>query len=49
MFRDRATINRLNMYNKKPDRKKMHETPTDPTVGRVMPDRKWFGNVRTAD
>ena len=27
----------------------MHETPTDPTVGRVMPDRKWFGNVRTAD
>ena len=49
MFRDRATINRLNMYNKKPDRKKLHETPTDPTVGRVMPDRKWFGNVRTAD
>jgi len=49
MFRDRATINRLNMYNKKPDRKKMNKTPTDPTVGRVMPDRKWFGNVRTAD
>ena len=27
----------------------MRETPTDPHAGRVQPDRKWFGNVRTAD
>lgn len=49
MYRDRATINRLNMYTKKPDYKKMHEKNNDPTAGRVEPDRKWFGNVRTAD
>jgi nuclear GTP-binding protein len=48
-FRTRATINRLNMYNVKPDAAKMHERPTDPTAGRVAPDRKWFGNVRTVD
>jgi len=29
-FRTRATINRLNMYNSKPDLKKMKKTPTDP-------------------
>jgi nuclear GTP-binding protein len=23
--------------------------PTDPHAGRIEPDRKWFGNVRTAD
>jgi len=28
---------------------KMRERPTDPTAGRIEPDRKWFGNVRTAD
>lgn len=48
-FRTRATINRLNMYNEKPDMAKMKARPTDPTVGRIEPDRKWFGNVRTAD
>ena len=48
-FRTRATINRLNMYRAKPDWKKMKERPTDPTQGRIQPDRKWFGNVRTAD
>ena len=48
-FRTRATINRLNMYKAKPDYKKMKQAPTDPTQGRVNPDRKWFGNVRTAD
>ena len=48
-FRDRATINRLNMYKAKPDKKKMAERPTDPHAGRIEPDRKWFGNVRTAD
>ena len=37
------------MYRAKPDIKKMKERPTDPTAGRVNPDRKWFGNVRTAD
>ena len=48
-FRDRATINRLNMYNEKPDVEKMKKRPTDPSAGRVNPDRKWFGNVRTVD
>jgi len=48
-FRDRATINRLNMYKKKPNMEKMRERPTDPHAGRIEPDRKWFGNVRTAD
>lgn len=48
-FRTRATINRLQMYNSKPDLKKMKARPTDPAVGRIHPDRKWFGNVRTAD
>jgi len=48
-FRTRATINRLNMYKAKPDYKKMKQRPTDPTQGRVNPDRKWFGNVRTAN
>ena len=48
-FRDRATIKRLNMYNEKPDAAKMKKRPTDPTAGRVNPDRKWFGNVRTVD
>lgn len=37
------------MYKAKPDYKKMKQAPTDPTQGRVNPDRKWFGNVRTAD
>lgn len=48
-FRTRATINRLNMYNTKPDAAKMAQRPTDPAAGRVAPDRKWFGNVRTVD
>lgn len=37
------------MYKKKPDMAKMKERPTDPHAGRIEPDRKWFGNVRTAD
>ncbi len=48
-FRTRATINRINMYNSKPDKKKMKELPKDPKAGRIEPDRKWFGNVRTVD
>ena len=48
-FRTRATINRLNMYKAKPDLKKMKARPTDPQQGKIHPDRKWFGNVRTAD
>lgn len=39
----------MNMYKAKPDMKKMKKAPTDPAAGRVNPDRKWFGNVRTAD
>ena len=34
-FRTKATINRLNMYNEKPDFEKMKKAPTDPTAGRV--------------
>ena len=37
------------MYKAKPDLKKMKQRPTDPQAGRINPDRKWFGNVRTAD
>ena len=48
-YRSRATINRLNMYKAKPNVKKMKARPTDPQAGKVNPDRKWFGNVRTAD
>lgn len=46
-FRTKATINRLNMYNKKPDKEKMYERPKE--AARIQPDRKWFGNVRTID
>ena len=48
-YRSRATINRLNMYKAKPNREKMKERPTDPNVGKINPNRKWFGNVRVAD
>lgn len=48
-FRTKATINRINMYKAKPDKVKMKERPTDPQAGRIHPDRKWFGNVRTVD
>lgn len=27
----------------------MKKRPTDPAAGRVHPDRRWFGNVRTVD
>jgi hypothetical protein len=37
------------MYKAKPDRMKMKETPTDPNIGKINPNRKWFGNVRVAD
>jgi len=37
------------MYRAKPNMAKMKERPTDPGAGRIHPDRKWFGNVRTAD
>jgi len=37
------------MYTLKPDMEKMKKAPTDPAAGRVQPDRKWFGNVRTVD
>ena len=48
-FRTRATINRLNMYRTKPNMQKLKALPTDPNAGKIQPDRKWFGNVRTAD
>lgn len=48
-FRTTADIKRINMYKEKPDEAARHKRPTDPHVGRIQPDRKWFGNVRTAD
>lgn len=48
-FRTKATIKRLNMYTEKPNIEKMKKLPTDPTAGRIAPDRKWFGNIRTLD
>jgi len=48
-FRTKATINRLNMYKAKPDIQKMKQLPTDPNAGKIQPDRRWFGNVRTVD
>ena len=46
-FRTKATINRLNMYNEKPDKDKMYKIPTE--AARIQQDRRWFGNVRTID
>lgn len=37
------------MYKQKPDTAKMSKMPTDPKAGRIEPDRRWFGNVRTVD
>lgn len=37
------------MYREKPNVKEMKKEPTDPRLGRIEPDRKWFGNVRTID
>jgi len=37
------------MYIEKPDLEKMKKAPTDPAAGRIHPDRRWFGNVRTVD
>jgi len=27
----------------------MKKLPTDPNAGKIQPDRRWFGNVRTVD
>ena len=48
-LRDRATINRLNMYRDKPDIAKMKKTPTDPQAGKIYSDRKYWGNTRQID
>ena len=37
------------MYNQKPNIAEMKKAPTDPQAGRIHPDRRWFGNVRTVD
>lgn len=37
------------MYKSKPDMEAMRKQPTDPRIGRVEPDRKWFGNTRVLD
>jgi nuclear GTP-binding protein len=28
---------------------KRRQAPTDPKAGRIQPDRRWFGNVRSVD
>jgi len=44
-FRSGATIRRLNMYNKKPEKlEKRREEKLAPV--RIQPDRRWFGNTR---
>jgi len=43
-MRSESTIKRLQMYNKKPDRKRMKEQALKPV--RIQPDRRWFGNTR---
>eukprot|EP00438_Fugacium_kawagutii_P002277 Skav227370 [mRNA] locus=scaffold2373:120941:128041:+ [translate_table: standard] len=43
-MRSESTIKRLQMYNKKPDRKRMKEQSLKPV--RIQPDRRWFGNTR---
>ena len=48
-FRTKSTINRINMYKAKPDMAKMKMKPTNADAGRIHPDRRWFGNVRTVD
>jgi nuclear GTP-binding protein len=48
-LRDKATINRLNMYTEKPDYKKMRKAPTDPQAGRLYSNRKYWGNTRALD
>jgi len=42
-LRDKATVNRLNMYKSKPkkDRSKQKQG-----MDRIAPDRRWFGNTR---
>ena len=37
------------MYRAKPNVAKMKEAPKDPNAGKIQPDRRWFGNVRTVD
>uniref|UniRef100_A0A7S3KSY0 Nucleolar GTP-binding protein 2 n=1 Tax=Euplotes crassus TaxID=5936 RepID=A0A7S3KSY0_EUPCR len=48
-LRSKATINRLNMYNEKPNYEKMKKTPTDPMAGRLYSNRKYWGNTRQLD
>jgi hypothetical protein len=37
------------MYTDKPNYEKMKLAPKDPNAGKIQPDRRWFGNVRTVD
>lgn len=46
-YRTKAKIKLLNLYNTKPNMKKIYKEPIKPA--RIQPDRKWFGNVRTID
>ena len=32
-----------------PTRQTARTSPTDPNAGKIQPDRRWFGNVRTVD
>lgn len=48
-MRSRATINLLKMYKSKPDWDNRRKVNTDPKAGKIVPDRKWYGNTRQLD
>jgi nuclear GTP-binding protein len=44
-YRDKSTINLVNLYNDKPDDEARRKIPDKPAI--IEPDRRWFGNTRT--
>ena len=44
-YREKSTINLLNLYNDKPDEELRQARPKE--AAKIEPDRRWFGNTRT--
>jgi nuclear GTP-binding protein len=44
-YREKSTINLLNLYNDKPDEAERQARPKE--AAKIEPDRRWFGNTRT--
>lgn len=44
-YREKSTINLLNLYNDKPDEELRQQRPKE--AAKIEPDRRWFGNTRT--